>query len=170
MQGHGVFCGRVHAINTRRAKPASKSLKRPHGTRHTLAISHAALSPDFNLPDRLAQILIVDNRDIPELQPPCLVGPQSGIDREEHKVVQLFRFPVESPVLGFMRALPCCFVEFLVFLWREPSPWEILGDDRYGSEKSGSRSSQPWRSAVFKVCEASQFPDEGCYGQVACRT
>jgi hypothetical protein len=46
---HGSFCGRVRAINARRAKPASKSLKRPHSTGHTLAVSDAALSADFNL-------------------------------------------------------------------------------------------------------------------------
>ena len=54
--GHGRFLGRVHAINARRAKPAAKSLKGPHGTRHTLAISDAALAAYFNLQDRLAQI------------------------------------------------------------------------------------------------------------------
>jgi hypothetical protein len=43
-RGYGRFCGRVHAINARRAKPASKSLKRPHSTGHTLAVSDAALS------------------------------------------------------------------------------------------------------------------------------
>ena len=30
--GHGRSCGRVHAINARRAEPASKSLKGPHCT------------------------------------------------------------------------------------------------------------------------------------------
>src|SRR5215469_918486 len=76
--GHGRFLGRVHAINARRAKPAAKSLKGPHGTWHTLAIFDAALSAYFNLQDRLAQIFVVHNRDIPELKPPGLVGPQSG--------------------------------------------------------------------------------------------
>jgi hypothetical protein len=80
--GHGRFLGRVHAINARRAKPAAKSLKGPHGTGHTLARSDAALAAYFNLQDRLAQILVVSNRDIPELKAPSLVGPQSGIDSE----------------------------------------------------------------------------------------
>jgi len=80
--GHGLFVGRVHAINARRAKPASKSLKRPHCAGHTLALSDAALSADFNLQDRLTQILVINDRDIPELKAPCLVGPQSGIDGE----------------------------------------------------------------------------------------
>src|SRR5215472_7201824 len=56
--GHGRFLRRVHAINARRAKPAAKSLKGPHGTGHTLAISHATLSAYFNLQDRLTQIFV----------------------------------------------------------------------------------------------------------------
>jgi len=58
--GHGRFLGRAHAINARRAKLASKSLKAPHGTGHTLAISDAALSTYFNLQDRLAVGTLVD--------------------------------------------------------------------------------------------------------------
>jgi hypothetical protein len=69
-------------MNARRAKPAAKSLKGPHGTGHTLAISDATVAAYFNLQDRLAHILVVSNRDIPELKAPCLVGPQSGIDGE----------------------------------------------------------------------------------------
>ena len=80
--GHGRFLGRAHAINARRAKLASKSLKAPHGTGHTLAISDAALSTYFNLQDRLAQIFVVNHRDIPELKAPGLVGPQPSIDGE----------------------------------------------------------------------------------------
>src|SRR6516164_4221346 len=80
--GHGRFLMRVHAINARRAKPASKSLKGPHCIRHTVAISDAMLSAHFNLKDCLAQILVISNRDIPELKAPCLVGPQSGISGE----------------------------------------------------------------------------------------
>ena len=68
------FVKRVRAINARRAKPASKSLKRPHCTGHTLAVSDAALSADFNLQDRLTQVLVIDDRDIPELKAPCLIG------------------------------------------------------------------------------------------------
>jgi hypothetical protein len=71
---HGRFWGRVHAINARRAKPASKSLKRPHCTGHTRAISDAALSAYFNLQDRLAQILVINDRDISELKTPSLSG------------------------------------------------------------------------------------------------
>jgi hypothetical protein len=73
----------LHAINARRAEPASKSLKRPYCTGHTLAISDAALSADFNLQNRLTQILVINDRDIPELKAPCLVGPQPGIDGEQ---------------------------------------------------------------------------------------
>jgi hypothetical protein len=40
------------------------------------------LSAHFNLQDRLAQIFVVNNREIPELKAPCLVRPQSGIDGE----------------------------------------------------------------------------------------
>jgi hypothetical protein len=80
--GHGRFLGRVHAIDSRRAKPAAKSLKGPHGTEHTLGISDAALSAHFNFQDRLAQIFVVSHRDVPELKPPCLVGPQYGIGGE----------------------------------------------------------------------------------------
>jgi hypothetical protein len=98
------------------AKPASKSLNGPHCTGHTLAISDAALSADFNLQDRLTQILVINDRDIPELKAPGLVGPQSGINCEEHIVVKLFRFPVESLLLRLMRALSCRFVELFVFL------------------------------------------------------
>jgi len=47
-----------------------------------LQISDATLAAYFNLQDRLAQILVVSNRDIPELKAPCLVGRQSGIDGE----------------------------------------------------------------------------------------
>lgn len=79
---HRRFCGRVHAINARRAKPALKSLKRPHCTGHILTISNAALSTDFNLQDRLTQVLVINDRDIPELKAPCLIGSQSGIDGE----------------------------------------------------------------------------------------
>ena len=51
--GHGGSCERVHAIYARRAEPASKSFKRPHSTRHTLAISDAAFSADVNLQDNM---------------------------------------------------------------------------------------------------------------------
>jgi hypothetical protein len=74
----GVFTPEMRG----RAKPASKSLKRPHGAGHTLAVSNTALSPDFNLQDRLTQILVINDRDIPELKAPCLVRSQSGIDGE----------------------------------------------------------------------------------------
>ena len=60
---------------------AGGEAKGPHGTGHTLAISDATLAAYFNLQDRLAQIFVVSNRDIPDLKAPCLVGPQSGIDR-----------------------------------------------------------------------------------------
>jgi hypothetical protein len=62
------------------------------------------LSAHFNLQDRLAQSFVVNHRDIPELKAPCLVGPQSGIDREQDKVVQLFRFPVASRACRLLRA------------------------------------------------------------------
>ena len=58
----------------RRAKPASKSLKGPHGAGHTLAIPDAALSAYFNFQDRLAQIFVVYHCDTPELKPLGLVG------------------------------------------------------------------------------------------------
>lgn len=61
---HTRFWGRVHAINARRGEPASKSLKGPHCTGHTLAICDAALSPNINLQDRLSQILVANDRDI----------------------------------------------------------------------------------------------------------
>src|SRR5271157_1112497 len=73
----GRSSGRVRAINARRAEPASKSLEGQHRTRHTLAISNPTLSPDFDLQDRLLQILVVNDRDIAELKSPGLVGPQS---------------------------------------------------------------------------------------------
>ncbi len=129
--GHGRSCGRVHGINARRAEPASKSLKGGAGFevaqraslhRHTFAISDAALSAHFNVEDRLAQILVVNDRDIPELKAPCLVGPQSGIDGKEHIVVKLFRFPLEALFLWLLRAFSRRLVEFLVFLGREPRP------------------------------------------------
>jgi hypothetical protein len=142
---------RVHAINARWAEPASKSLKWPHCTGHTFAVSDAALSAHFNLQDRLGQIPVVNDRDIPELNPPCLVGPQSGIDCKEHIVVKLFGFPLGAFFLWLLREFSCCLVEFLVFIGREPRSMGDLGDDRYGSEKSGRRSSHPWRSAVFRV-------------------
>src|ERR1700687_3264438 len=76
--GLGRSHGRVRAINARRAEPASKSLKGQHRTRHTFAISNATLSPNLDLQDCLFQIVVLNDRDIPELQPPSLVGPQSG--------------------------------------------------------------------------------------------
>ena len=121
-RGLGRSCGRVHAINARRAKPASKSLKRPHCTGHAFAVSDAALSAYFNLQDRLVQILVVNDRDIPKLKAPGLVGPQSGIDCQEHIVVKLFRFPFEAPLLRLLRSLSRRFVEFLVFFGGEPRP------------------------------------------------
>ena len=42
--------------------------------RHTLAIPDAALSAYFNFQDRLDQIFVVYNCDIPELKPLGLVG------------------------------------------------------------------------------------------------
>jgi hypothetical protein len=73
--GHGHFRGRVHAINARRAEPASKSLKGPDCTRLAFAISDAAVSAHFNLQNRLAQIFVINDRDIPELKAPCFIGP-----------------------------------------------------------------------------------------------
>ena len=65
-RGIGRFFGRVHAVNTRRAEPASKSLKGPHCTGPSLAISDAALSAHFNFQNRLTEIIVVNDRDIPE--------------------------------------------------------------------------------------------------------
>jgi hypothetical protein len=59
-----------------------KSLKRPHCIGHTLAISVASFSAYFNLKNRLARIIIVNDLDITELQAPRLIRPQSGIARE----------------------------------------------------------------------------------------
>jgi hypothetical protein len=53
----------------------------------------AALAAHFNLWDCLAQILIVNDRDVAELQTPGLVRPQPSIDCEEHIVVKLVLFP-----------------------------------------------------------------------------
>jgi hypothetical protein len=68
--------------------------------------------------------------------------------------VKLFRFPLEAVFLWLLWTLSCRFVERLVSSGENHALWEILGDDRYGSEKSGSRSSHPWRSAVFRVCRS----------------
>ena len=80
--GHGRFLGRVHAISARPAKLASKSLKGPYRTRHTLAMSDRALAAYFNLKHRLAEIFVFHHCDIPELKAPCLVESQAGIDGE----------------------------------------------------------------------------------------
>lgn len=83
------MCGRAHAINARRAKPASKSLQGPHCPGHAIAISDATFVAYFNLQDRLAETLIVHDGDIAELETPCLVRSQPSIDREQHIVVKL---------------------------------------------------------------------------------
>ena len=60
------------------------SLTVGNGSHFSLAVpaadSSASLSAHFNLKDRLTQILVINDRDIPELKAPCLVGPQSSID------------------------------------------------------------------------------------------
>ena len=53
-RGAGRFAGRVRAIDTCRAEPASKSLKGRHCAEHTVAISDAAFYASFNLEDRIA--------------------------------------------------------------------------------------------------------------------
>jgi hypothetical protein len=84
-----------------RLRSRSKGLTAP---RILLQYATPCLSAHFNLQDRLAKIFVVSNCDIPELKAPCLVGPQSGIDSEWEKVVELFRFPVESLPLRLLRA------------------------------------------------------------------
>jgi hypothetical protein len=69
-----ILLGRVHAKNARRAKLASKSSKGLTGPGILFQISDAALSAYFNFQDRIAQILVVNNRDISELKAPSLVG------------------------------------------------------------------------------------------------
>src|SRR5579859_1762913 len=54
----GRSSGRVHAVNARRAEPASKTLEGQHRTRHTFAISNPTLSPDFDLQDCLRQVVV----------------------------------------------------------------------------------------------------------------
>ena len=168
-RGHGRFCGRVHAINARRAEPASKSLKGPHCTGHTLAISDAALSAHFNLQDRLAQILVVNDRDIPELKAPCLVGPQSGIDCKEHIVVKLFRFPFEALFFRLLRALSCRFVESSCIPLARTTPggrfWGMTGTAQRNREAGRAiRGAAPFLGSGG----ASRFPDAWCYGLAAC--
>jgi hypothetical protein len=74
----GVFTPSMRAGRSR-LRSRSKGFTRP---RHTLAMSDAALSAHFNLQDRLAQIFVVNHRDIPELKPPSLVRPKWGVDGE----------------------------------------------------------------------------------------
>jgi hypothetical protein len=57
----------------RRAKPAAKSLKGPHCTGHTFAISDPTFGAHFNLEDRLAEVLVVHDRHT-ELKAPRLSG------------------------------------------------------------------------------------------------
>jgi hypothetical protein len=92
----GGSCGRAGAINARRAEPASKSLKRQHRTGHTFAISNTTLSPNLNLQDCLFQIVIENDRDIPELKAPSLVGPQSGL--QGHNVRRKQAHGILSPL------------------------------------------------------------------------
>jgi hypothetical protein len=114
--GHGRFLRRVHAINARRAKPASKSLKGPHGTGHTLAISDVALSAYFNLQDRLAKSSSSTTVTSRNSRRQASSGRSPDINGEQDRVVQLFRFPVESLLLKLLRPLACRFVELLIFL------------------------------------------------------
>ena len=95
----GLFGGGTHAINAPRTESASKSLKWTHCTRHTLAISESPFSAHFNLKNRLARRLVVNDLDIPELKAPCLIRPQPRIAREEDIVMQLLRLPFEAPFL-----------------------------------------------------------------------
>jgi hypothetical protein len=81
--------------------------QRAHRAGHAFAIADAALAAHFNLQDRLAEILAVNDRDITEFKAPRLVGPQAGIDREQHIVVKLLRFPLEALLLRLVRALLC---------------------------------------------------------------
>ena len=168
--GLGRFCGRVHAINARRAEPALKSLKGQHRTRHTFAISDAALSADFNLQDRFIRIPIMNDGDIPKLKAPGLVGPQSSIDCEEHIVMKLLCFPFEASFLRLLRALPRRRVEFLVFFWREPRTMrDFLGmTGTAPRNRAGGRAIRG--AAQFSgLGVASQFPDAWCCVPAACR-
>jgi hypothetical protein len=113
----GHFGGGTHALNAPRTEPASKSLKWTHCTGHTLAISESAFSAHFNLKDRLAQTLVVNDLDIAELKAPCLIRPQPGIAREEDIIMQLLRLPFEAPSLRLKGAFSSRFTEFLVFFW-----------------------------------------------------
>lgn len=92
----GHFAGGTHAVNAPRTEPASKSLKWTHCIGHTLAISESAFSAHFNLENRLARRLVVNDLDITELKAPCLIRPQPGIAREEDIVMQLLRLPFEA--------------------------------------------------------------------------
>jgi len=64
----GHFGGRTHALNAPRTEPASKSLKWTHCIGHTLAISESPFSAHFNLENRLAGRLVVNDLDIAELK------------------------------------------------------------------------------------------------------
>jgi len=60
--GHERFTGRVHAINARRAKPAAKSLKGPHCTRHTLVFAvNTGLRPDEAWRLQFRDVTVVDD-------------------------------------------------------------------------------------------------------------
>jgi hypothetical protein len=144
-------------------------LKWTHCIGQTLAISESAFSAHFNLENRLARRLVVNDLDITELKAPCLIRPQPGIAREKDIVMQLLRLPFEALFLRLQCAFSSRFTEFLVFFWRKPGPAGAFDDRRYGSEKSGSRSSHPWHSAVFRVWRSVTISCAWCCVPAACR-
>ena len=124
--GHSM--GRVHAINARRAEPASKSLKRttPHRA-YSCNIRRRAFralqSPESSCPSHRRQRSLTSRNSSRQASS----GPKSGIDGKEHIVMELLRFPFEAPFLRLQRAFSRRFVELLVFFWRKPGPVRDLG-------------------------------------------
>src|ERR1700678_729843 len=88
--------GGTRSLNPPRTESASKSLQWTHCTGHTLAISESPFSAHFNLENRLARRLVVNDLYITELKTPCLIRPQPGIAREEDIVMQLLSLPLEA--------------------------------------------------------------------------
>ena len=87
---------------------------------HAFAISHAAFSANFDFEDGFIQSVIVGDLHVSELKLPGFIRPETGIDHEQHEVMELFALPFVSNPARFLRAFARRLIEKFVFIRREP--------------------------------------------------
>ncbi|HLW71786.1 MAG TPA: hypothetical protein VKS22_14320 [Candidatus Binataceae bacterium] len=141
---------------TKKQVPGLQSLERAHGATHALTVADSALAAHLDLKDGLAARVVFDDCDVPELKAPRFIGSKAGVGGEKNIVVKLFRFPFVARRPRLLRTLAGGFVSFLYSSGENQARCEIFGDDLYGSERSGIRSSHPLRMAAFNVCRPSE--------------